>query len=221
MSTPPDLSWEWLGHLTFVLIAVSYLVRDMLLLRVLSIVASVAGIVYYRYVPAEPLWLVINWNLAFMAVNLLQIVRIVYDRRAIAFSAEQQELFETVFNAFAPIEFLKLMRLAQWCQAESGDVLVQQGAELDYVMLLYNGSAAVQVDAQAVNQLHDGDFIGEMSFLAASPATATVTAQTATRYLRWRKQDLRQLLQRNPNIRFALQAAMGKDLTNKLRRQMP
>lgn len=34
------------GHLTFALIAVSYLVRDILLLRILSIVASAAGIFY-------------------------------------------------------------------------------------------------------------------------------------------------------------------------------
>lgn len=211
--------WDWLGHLTFVLIAVSYLVRDMLLLRLLSIVASVAGILYYLYVPAGPLWLVINWNLAFLAVNLLQVLRIIYDRREISFSEEQKELYETVFNHFSPIEFLKMMRLSEWRTAEKGEVLARQDVYLEQMMLIYSGQAEVEIDNQLINRLKDGDFIGEMSFLSAKNATATVTATDTTRYLCWQKSDLGRMLQRNPNIRFALQAVIGQDLTRKLQRQ--
>ena len=103
---------EFFGHLTFALIAVSYLVRDILLLRILSIVASLAGIFYDFFVAAEPLWLVINWNLVFVAVNVVQIIASLYDKRKIAFSEEQQELYETIFQQFSPIEFLKIMRIA-------------------------------------------------------------------------------------------------------------
>ncbi|HEY9844172.1 MAG TPA: cyclic nucleotide-binding domain-containing protein [Candidatus Obscuribacterales bacterium] len=210
---------EFFGNLTFALIALSYLVRDIFVLRLLSIVASLAGIIYNFFVAPQPLWLVINWNLAFIGVNLVQIGRIVYDRRKIAFSAEQQELYETVFTRFSPIEFLKLMRLSHWASAPAGEYLAQAGQELDRIMLIYSGEASVESGGREVNRLRDGDFIGEMSFLSAQAATASVRVSSATRYLFWRKDDLQKLLERNPNLRFALQTVLGQDLSRKLIRQ--
>lgn len=209
-----------LGHLTFVLIAVSYLVRDIFLLRILSIVASVVGTFYYYLVPAEPLWLVINWNLVFLAVNCVQLALIVYDRRKITFSAEQKELFETIFLRFSPIEFLKLMRLSQWQEAPASTQLTTEGEPVSQILLIYSGEAGVYVKDKKVNTLKDGDFIGEMSFLSEQDATATVRLEHNSRYLVWDKSVLSQLLQRNPNLRFAMQALIGEDLTRKLRRKL-
>lgn len=75
------------GHTAFAIIALSYLVGDILYLRVLSCVAScmgglvfVAGLTagfsmtYSYHVAPKPLWLVINWNLVFLIVNLLHII---------------------------------------------------------------------------------------------------------------------------------------------------
>ncbi|PIQ26801.1 hypothetical protein COW36_00380 [bacterium (Candidatus Blackallbacteria) CG17_big_fil_post_rev_8_21_14_2_50_48_46] len=213
---------ELFGHLTFALIAVSYLVRDIFILRLLSIIASMAGIVFNYFAPAEPLWLVINWNLAFIGVNLFQIGLSIYERRSISFSEEQTELYETLFQSFSPIEFLKLMRIGDWQQAVQGETLTEEGKDLERVMLLYSGQANVEVGAQPVNQLNDGDFIGEMSFFAGTPATATVKICSETaRYLAWDKQALHAMLQRNPNIRFAMQSILGNDLTQKLKRSPP
>jgi hypothetical protein len=208
------------GHLTFALIAISYLVRDIFVLRILSIVASLAGIVFNYYAPAEPLWLVINWNIAFIGVNLVQIGISIYERRGIAFSEEQLELFETVFSSFSPIEFLKLMRLGTWKEGTRGEILTQEGKALETVMLLYNGEATVEVASKEISKLKDGDFIGEMSFFAGSSATATVKVSSERiRYIIWEKKSLSALMQRNPNLRFALQSILGHDLTRKLQRK--
>jgi CRP-like cAMP-binding protein len=86
-------------------------------------------------------------------------------------------------------------------------------------MLIYNGLVSVEAKGQLLAQLKDGSFIGEMSFITGGTATATVRAVEPTRYLSWSKEDLRQLLNRNPSMRFAMQSVLSSDLTKKLLRR--
>ena len=58
----------FVGHLAFGLIAFSYLVKDIMYLRMLSIVASLFGMFFNYTVPAEPLWLPIGWNLSLIHI---------------------------------------------------------------------------------------------------------------------------------------------------------
>lgn len=65
------------GHLAFALIAFSFLVRDILWLRALSIAASLASYL----APSNPLWIVIRWNVVFIGLNLVQIAILFRERR--------------------------------------------------------------------------------------------------------------------------------------------
>ena len=59
---------------------VAYAVRDMLHLRLLTIVATSFLAVYFYHQP-EPMMTVVYWNVFFMALNAAQLVRIVRTRR--------------------------------------------------------------------------------------------------------------------------------------------
>ena len=58
------------GHLAFGLIAFSFLVKDILCLRNVSIVASLFSVFYNYFIPIEPMWIAIGWNFVFVLVNL-------------------------------------------------------------------------------------------------------------------------------------------------------
>jgi len=51
------------GHLAFGLIAFSFLVKDILYLRLVSVVASLFSVLYNFYIPVEPMWIAIGWNI--------------------------------------------------------------------------------------------------------------------------------------------------------------
>lgn len=208
--------YELTGHFCFALVAASYLVKDILWLRLLAVAASVAGIAYNYFVPSPPLWLVIYWNLLFLSINLYQIAAIVRERRGVAFTEEERELYETLFRDFAPFEFMKLLRAGRWLTAARGEVMAREGEPLAEVMLVYNGSVSVEVGGSEVARLRDGSFIGEMSFISGGEATASVKALEETRYLSWPKRELRALLNRNPSMRFAMQTILSTDLMKKL-----
>ena len=65
---------EALIYLANLLYLASYLTRDMLRLRVLTVVAASCLIVYFAALP-EPLMTVVGWNLFFIALNLVQLTR--------------------------------------------------------------------------------------------------------------------------------------------------
>lgn len=211
--------FELAAHAASILTTIAYLVKDILWLRVLTVLACIAGIIFNYYAPATPLWVVIYWNLLFLVINLVQIGIIVKERREVSFTEEEQELYETLFKNFAPFEFMKLLRVGRWLEAKKEQVLAVEQKQLEEVMLIYNGHVEVEAEGQTLAQLKDGSFIGEMSFITGGAATATVKALEPTRYLSWSKEDLRKLLNRNPSMRFAMQTVLSTDLTKKLMRR--
>ncbi|MBV9211703.1 MAG: cyclic nucleotide-binding domain-containing protein [Acidobacteria bacterium] len=211
--------FELAAHAASILTAIAYLVKDILWLRLLTILACIAGIVFNYFLPQGPLWVVIHWNLLFLTINLVQVAIIIKERREVSFSEEEKELYETLFKNFAPFEFMKLLRIGQWLEAQQDEVLAIEQKELANLMLIYNGLVRVEAEGETLAQLKDGSFIGEMSFITGGTATATVKAVAPTRYLSWSKADLRQLFQRNPSMRFAMQTVISTDLTKKLMRR--
>lgn len=209
------------GHLASILTMAAYLLKDILWLRLLTILSCFAGIAFNYFVPATPLWSVIYWNMLFAAINIVQIAIIIRERTGIHFTEEEKELHDTLFKNFAPFEFMKLMRIAQWLEAKQGEVLAVEKETLKAVMLIYNGLVGVETNGQEVARLKDGNFIGEVSFITGGAATATVRALQPTRYIAWSKDAISQLLNRNPSMRFAMQSMLSTDLSKKLAHRAP
>jgi hypothetical protein len=205
-----------LGHLSYALSACAFLLRDILLLRLLAIAASIANILFAYNGLAGPNYVTIFWQTLFIVINVSWSARLIRERSGLSFSEEEKELYQTVFRAFSPVEFMKLLRLARWDKAAPGAMLAATGAPLDDVMLIYNGEAEVTLPGGMLRRLKDGSFVGEISFIRGGLATADVKCLQPTRYLRWRKSDLRDLLRRNPSMRATLQTVLSEDLTKKL-----
>ena len=215
------ISWQLSGHLASVLTMLAYLLKDILWLRLLTILSCFAGIAFNYFVPATPLWTVIYWNVLFAIINIVQIAIIIKERSGVHFSEEEKELHDTLFKNFAPFEFMKLMRVGKWLEAKPGEVLAVEKQSLDAVMLIYNGLVGVEQGGQEIAKLKDGNFIGEVSFITEGTATATVKALMPTRYIAWPKVAVKALLNRNPSMRFAMQAMLSTDLSKKLMRRAP
>lgn len=208
--------FQLVGHLSYALVAVSFLLRDILLLRLVAIVASICNVTFSVFAPDVPNLIAAFWQSSFVCINTVWSIRLIRERRGVHFTEEEKELYETIFRAFSPVEFMKLMRIAQWRHAEPGHQFATRGAPVEQIVLLYNGEAEVELAGGQRPKLKDGAFIGEMSFIRGGDATATVRASKTTRYVAWSKGDLRMLLNRNPSMRSTMQTVFSEDLTNKL-----
>lgn len=207
---------EILGHLSFALVAASFLVKDILWLRILAIVANLAGIVYNWAVVPEPLWLVIGWLMVFICINGAQIVLLYRERGGVRFTEEEKELHASVFRSLTPVEMFKLLRVAAWREVPAGATLAEQGVLPEEVTLLFNGRVAIEADGKKVAEMGDGAFVGEMSYFKKGPATATARTLTPCRCVVWKQDALRALLRRNPSMEIAVHSVLSLDLVRKI-----
>ena len=202
------------GHLAFGLIAFSFLVKDILWLRIMSILASVFSIFYNYTIPLEPMWLAINWNIVFVVVNLYHIAVIIYEKRPIKMAPKDKELYETLFKDLSPVEYLKISKVAEWKQYKSGETLIRQEHLVPDLILIYNGTVDVAVKGEKVAELKDGQFVGEMSFLTEKSATATCIVKHDTECLVWKQAEFKELLRRNPSLYFTIQGLLSNQLVS-------
>ena len=204
------------GHLAFGLIAFSFLVKDILWLRLVSILASLFSVLYNFYIPEHPMWLAINWNIVFVVVNLYHIAIIIYEKRPVHMSPKHKELYETMFKGMTPVEFLKITKIADWTHFKSGEFITQESHNVPTLNLIYNGTVDVTVGNKKVALLKDGQFVGEMSFLTEKPATATCIAKHDTECLTWEQQGFKELLKRNPSLYFSIQSLLSAQVSEAL-----
>ena len=204
------------GHLAFGLIAFSFLVKDIFWLRIVSILASLFSVFYNYLIPLEPMWLAINWNFIFIAVNLYHIAVILYEKREVKMDDKNQELYDTLFKEMTPVEYLKISRAAKWELVKSGQRIITQGMPVPDLYLIYNGTVDVIVDNEQIAELKDGEFVGEMSFLTEKVATATCKVKYDAQCLVWKQKEFKELLKRNPSLYFTIQSVLSSQVSDKL-----
>ena len=120
------------------------------------------------------------------AAQLFGHLSCIRERTMVHFNAAAQERYATLFHAFSPLEFMRLMRLAQWRSVAPAARLPRSGQDLARVMLIYNGAAEVRQANVNRRPLRDGAFVGETSFLRGRPAPADVTVTVPTCLVQWR-----------------------------------
>tara|TARA_R110000868_G_scaffold398358_1_gene671511 strand:+ start:1749 stop:2402 length:654 start_codon:yes stop_codon:yes gene_type:complete len=204
------------GHLAFGLIAFSFVVKDILYLRLVSIVASLFSVFYNYVIPVEPMWIAIGWNIIFILLNLYHVAIIVYEKRPVDMTDKEKELYETMFKGLTPVEFLKITKVAEWKKFNTPLPIITQGKPVKDLILIYNGTVDVLVNDNKVAELKDGQFVGEMSFLTEKPATATCRVEHNAECLVWPQRDFKDLLKRNPSLYFTIQSLLSEQVSNNL-----
>ena len=202
------------GHLAFGLIAFSFLVKDILYLRLVSILASLFSVFYNYVIPVEPMWIPIGWNFVFVGLNLYHIAVIIYEKRPIKMAPKDKELYETLFKDLSPVEYLKISKVAQWKTFKSGETIIRQEHLVPDLILIYNGTVDVVVENKKVAELKDGQFVGEMSFLTEKTATATCIVKHNTECLVWKQPEFKELLKRNPSLYYTIQSLLSNQLVS-------
>ena len=200
------------GHLAFGLIAFSFLVKDILWLRLVSILASSFSVFYNWVIPIQPMWIAIHWNFVFIALNLYHIAVIIYEKRPIKMAPKDKELYETLFKDLSPVEYLKITKIANWKKFKAGDTLIRHNHLVTDLILIYNGTVDVMVKGKKVAQLKDGQFVGEMSFLTEKSATADCVVKHDTECILWKQPEFKELLKRNPSLYYTIQGLLSNQL---------
>jgi CRP-like cAMP-binding protein len=203
--------FDLLIHAANMLFLIAYLVRDILWLRILTVIATFCLIPYYFTRP-EPMMVPIYWSLVFAALNVYWIVRLLLERAPMKLNADEQRLCELVFRTMSPREMITLLKLATWEHAETGECFVERHKPSDRLMVIYSGRACAEVDGLRVTELEPGQFIGSIDYVTQETALADILAIEPTRYVSWPKLELKDFMRRNPELHSALKSTLAIDL---------
>ena len=146
---------EALIHAANVIYLVSYGMRDILWLRLFTVAAAIC-LIFYFYLRPDPLMVPIYWNLIFIALNVFWISRLLYERRPVTLTKDEQDLCTLVFGTITPREMTNLLKIGTWEVAKADECFVAAGSRLD--------------------TLGEGQCFGEMGYLARAERTASIVA---------------------------------------------
>ena len=120
------------------------------------------------------------------------------------------------FVRFAPEEFMTLLHRGKWADVSAGELIAVQDRKLEHVFFIHTGEVSIQRDREEIATSKSGQFVGEMSFLTNSNASATVKAMEPTRYICWDKTTLQELKKEEPKLYHTMIATINLDLVSKL-----
>lgn len=204
---------EVIGHTTYVLLAISYLVRDIVWLRIIAIPASLCSMAFCYWGVDEPIWLIIGWNCVFLVVNGYQLGVIRYSIRKSYLVPAFRKLWDELNGELKMLDVVKLYQSADLRTYHHRHELTRRGAEASAFYFLVAGSAEVTLADGRIKQCRPGSFLGEISFLTLQPCTATIRASPNAQLLVWNIRKLRRRLRSNP----VLEQGLGRHLARILR----
>lgn len=204
----------YLVHVGYVLMLGALMARDVLWLRGTLVAAQSVLAAYAWAIGVLP---IAAWNALFVVINAVWVVRIARGRRAVVLPGELATLHARHFSAMTAGEFLRFWTLgdaAHW----TGACVATQGEYPAALYFLTAGRATVVRDGVTVATLQPGQFAAEMSLVTGAPANATVTLDGAADLRVWPVARVREVRDAQPAVWSRLQAVLGMDLVEKIRR---
>ncbi len=204
-----------LVHASNVLLLVAYSVRDILWLRWFAVAAALTNIPFFL-LQETILWPPVMWACVFTVINLVQIWRIMMQRRPVQLTGDEQRLYGLGFQSIRPREFLALTMLGTWKDAAEGEQALKTGAVPDEVAIAIDGTVAMSRGAEQVGELLPGQLIGVTLALTREPSPVDARFTTRGRYITWPVERLRAFLEARPELRSAVLAHIQQDIARKL-----
>jgi CRP-like cAMP-binding protein len=224
---------ECFGHASFVLVAASYAVDDFLLLRIIAVAGSTSMLFFAYFHPhGRVLWLPFKWNVLFIAINSYRIGKIYWSRYlAERLPEELMNLRHRTFFTMDPVDYLRLIRIAEIKEYKKGDLVLSQGERVPYVRMVLEGQLRVLRDGKLTYFLEEGNFISEVGIHAGLllpgkvESCCTIVADgdgkdgDVTRILCWDRTELVHLMELYQGVRRSLKAILTWDIVRKLKAQ--
>lgn len=172
------------------------------------------------------LWLPFKWNVLFTLINSYRIGKILlYRHLAERLPSDYMALREEHFYLMEPVSFAKLVRLGTEELYNPGDFVTRQGEENRFVRLVLSGQLEAHWNGKMTYLLNEANFVAEaglhsgLMLPGAVTSCCDVVASRKSRVLRWDRDELLHLMERDHDVHHALQNAMSWDIVRKLKTQ--
>ena len=201
-----------LSNLVFLL---AFSIRDVLQLRILSVVSYLVILPYY-YFQQQTLWPPVFWGIAFIVINGLRIILLLLERRPVKLNNDEAELYKLVFTSLDKRDFLKLATLARWADYPAGAILIKRGQDPTQAMVMISGAIEARFSEHDQVPIHPGQLIGTEFAFSGLPSPADIVVTSPARIVAWNLALVRKFLEPRPELRAKLLEITSEDLVSKV-----
>ena len=202
------------GHLSYVLLVASMMMRSMKWLRVIAISAGVVSAFYGYFFLRD--FVTVFWEVIFVSVNLIQLLFLEFENRRARFSKDEERFIKAAVPNVERAHARRLLRLADHVDLEVGAVLTEEGKPVEHLYFIVEGAVRVNKDGSIVGVCGHDDFIGEIGYMTNKEATATTVVTNSVRCLKFTHEKLRALLNKETDLRHSLESSFNRNLVGKL-----
>ena len=117
-----------------------------------------------------------------------------------------------LFSECSKKELGEIASITDEIDVREGTVLITEGQRGREFYVVFDGSVTVTRNGRKLPEAGGSEFFGEISLLADSPTTATVTAASDIRALVITDRAFRRLLKESPGIQLKVMTAMAQRL---------
>ncbi|MCX5516583.1 hypothetical protein C3941_23420 [Kaistia algarum] len=204
------------GNLTYIVVGISWLLTNIMWLRIVAVIGLCLEITYMSQQPGGPVWTTMGWDTVFITINLVQLAILVRDRLSLRLTKEERVYLKPVLERLDKAQIARMLRTGGWKTFEPGEVLTREGESVRDLVLLCAGRAEVRVHDTLIAHISPGVFIGEIAFTTGRGATATVTISETSRVLALDQEKLRALCKHDQQIASAIYHLLGGGLADKM-----
>src|SRR5215469_16183671 len=160
-----------------VLYLASYAVRDILWLRILTVVAATLLIPYYL-MQSTPLYVAVGWNILFIAINCYWITRLFIERRPVHFTPDEALLHQLSFASLTPRETRDLYAMGSWEDFSPETSLLKYDHDTSRFSVILRGQSDVVYRGTKIEEFGAGQFVGTIDLHAESLGEFEVLTRT-------------------------------------------
>lgn len=194
----------------------SFLLTGQVKLRLMFLLGSSLSIFYFLIVLSEPVWEPAIEDIIMGLANIYGLSVLLIGRSTWLIPADQKLLFEKL-GGIQPGEFRALMKHGTIRTLQRDEFLTYKDEVPDKLFYLMDGQVQVIRDGIIIN-LEECDFIGEISLILGTTASATTKALQETMLVEWDRKSLSASMKRNEELKVAIEALMAENMAHKVAR---
>jgi len=202
------------GHLSYLLLVASMMMRTMKWLRIIAISAGVVSAFYGYFFLKD--FVTVFWEVIFVSVNLIQLLFLEIENRRAKFSEYEQRFIKFAIPGVQKAHAKRLLRLAKITEHEPGDALTQEGESVGLLHYVLEGAVRIDKGGAMVGVCGHDDFIGEIGFMLGTNATATAVVTNSVKCFTFDHATLNGMLSKDESLRHALESSFNRNLVGKL-----
>ncbi|MDU8942365.1 Crp/Fnr family transcriptional regulator [Ovoidimarina sediminis] len=202
------------GHLAYILLILSIIMRNIVWLRIFMIVSSLVAIAYALIWLSDPVSSF--WETLMVTVNVVQLLIIWRENSRARFTAVERDFAARRLRGLATGEQRRILNMGTWETLEDGTVLTENGVHPPALIYIAEGTVDVMIDGRQIATCGPGDYVGEMSLVGGAPASADTRVRGAALVWRLPAAAIDDLDRRKPAWLAVIEAGIARNIRRKL-----